>query len=154
MPKFSDHKLMLYAPEQVFDLVADIEKYPEFLPWCLGARVLRREGDVIHADLEIGWKLIREKFTSRVTLDRPNSIHVDYVDGPMRFMTSDWTFTLAPGGCDVGLVTEFEFKSRSLQMVMGVLFNEAAKRMVSAFETRARRVLKPRIVGDGEHTSG
>ncbi len=144
MPRYTERKTLPYAPEQLFDLVADIEKYPEFLPWCLGARITRREGDTVHADLIIGWKLIREKFASRVTLVRPGSIHVDYLDGPMRYMNNDWRFEAAPnGGCTIDFLVDFEFKSKALQLVMAALFNEVAHRMVSAFEARAQKVLKP-----------
>jgi coenzyme Q-binding protein COQ10 len=143
MPRFAEQKVLPYAPEQVFDLVADIETYPQFLPGCLEARITRREGDVIYADLVIGWKMIRERFTSKVTLTRPNAIHVDYVEGPMRYMVNDWTFEPAPDGkCRITIVNEFEFKSRSLQMIMGALFNEFARHMVGAFEQRARRSLR------------
>ena len=144
MPRYSENKLLPYAQADVFDLVADIGKYPEFLPWCIDSRVTRREGDVVYADLVIGWKLIRESFTSKVILTRPDSIHVDYVDGPMRYMVNDWTFTATDTGqCAVDFKVDFEFKSRSLQMLMGVFFNEAAHRMVGAFEQRARQTLRP-----------
>ena len=144
MPRYSERKILPYAPEDVFDLVADIGKYPEFLPWCLAARVTKREGNIVYADLVIGWKLIRETFTSKVTLTRPGEIHVDYIDGPMRYMNNQWKFApMTNGHCQVDILVDFEFKSKSLQAVMGVLFNEAARRMVSAFEARALKVLKP-----------
>jgi coenzyme Q-binding protein COQ10 len=144
MPQFRDQRILPYTAEQVFDLVADIGKYPEFLPWCVGARIVKREGNVVTADLDIGFKLIQETFTSRVTLDRPGHIHVDYVAGPMRTMTNDWTFQELPDGrCSVGITNQFEFKSRSFQLLAGALFAEIARHMVGAFEQRARRVLTP-----------
>jgi coenzyme Q-binding protein COQ10 len=142
MPRYTEHKILPYAPEDVFDLVADIAKYPEFLPWCLGARIRSRDGDVITADLIIGWKLIRETFTSRVTLTRPDKIHVDYIDGPMRYMHNDWRFSKTPAGaCAIDFEVDFEFKSRTLERVMGVFFGEAVRRMVGAFEERASEKL-------------
>ncbi len=142
MPRFTDQRLLPYTPEQVFDLVADIEKYPEFLPWCVAARIVKQEGNIVTADLDIGFKLIQETFRSRVTLDRPNRIHVDYVAGPMRTMTNEWSFAAAPDGkCTVGIVNEFEFKSKAFQLLAGAIFTEIARHMVGAFEQRARRVL-------------
>jgi coenzyme Q-binding protein COQ10 len=143
MPKYEEKKILPYAPEQLFDLVMDIEQYPDFLPWCIGARIVKREGDIVTADLVIGWKLIREKFRSKVTLTRPTAIHVDYLEGPMRYMRNDWRFTPHANGTDLQFLVDFEFRSRALEMVMGVFFNEAARRMVSAFEERARQNLKP-----------
>jgi coenzyme Q-binding protein COQ10 len=141
MPRFSEHKTMPYTADQVFDLVADIEKYPQFLPWCVGARIIRREGDVVIADLDIGFKLVRETFTSRVTLTRPTGIHVDYVAGPMRTMINEWTFEpTEDGNCVVTVVNDFEFKSRTLQILMGNFFTDVAHRMVTSFEDRARRL--------------
>ncbi len=143
MPRYTEHKILPYAPEDVFDLVADVARYPEFLPWCIGARVTKHEGDVLYADLIIGWKMVRETFTSRVSLTRPGRIHVDYIEGPMRYMNNEWTFTrTANGYCAIDFVVDFEFKSKSLQAIMGVFFNEAVRRMVSAFEERAQAVLK------------
>ncbi len=144
MPRYRERKVLPYAPEDVFDLVADISKYPEFLPWCLASRITRRDGDVLYADLVIGWKLIRETFTSKVTLKRPLEIHVDYIDGPMRYMNNHWKFERTPSGqCSVDFLVDFEFKSKSLQAVMGVFFNEAVRRMVGAFEAQARATLRP-----------
>ena len=142
MPRYTERKILPYAPEDVFDLVADVAKYPEFLPWCLAARIRSNDGNVIIADLVIGWKLIRETFTSRVTLTRPDKIHVDYIEGPMRYLHNDWTFThTAEGHCAIDFVVDFEFKSKSLQAVMGVFFGEAVRRMVGAFEERAKATL-------------
>ena len=125
----------------MFDLVADIEKYPEFLPWCIDARIWKREGNVIHADLIIGYKLFRERFTSKVTLEKPGHIHVEYLKGPLKHLSNHWRFLPAnPDSCVIDFFVDFEFKNPVFQKVMGVFFNEAVKRMVSAFEARARKL--------------
>jgi ribosome-associated toxin RatA of RatAB toxin-antitoxin module len=93
MPTHAEKRELPYRPEQLFDLVADIERYPEFLPWCVGARVRSREGDLVVADLVIGFKVVRERFTSRVKLDRPNlRIDVAYTEGPFRYLNNHWIF--------------------------------------------------------------
>eukprot|EP00752_Nemacystus_decipiens_P000746 g746.t1 len=123
----------------MFDLVADVGRYPEFLPWCRGARIRRREGDLIVADLIIGFKGITERFTSRVQLDRDNLvIDVAYEDGPFKYLKNHWKFIEEEGGCLVDFYVEFEFRSRMLQRMIGLVFTEAVRRMVNAFESRAR----------------
>ena len=141
MPTHAERRLLPYSSEQLFDLVADVERYPEFLPWCLGARVRERTGDTITADLLIGFKLVRERFTSRVVLDRPRRIDVSYTEGPFRYLNNHWEFMPQPdGSCLIDFYVDFEFRSRMLQKVIGVLFNEAVRRMVGAFEGRARQL--------------
>ncbi|HXM85682.1 MAG TPA: type II toxin-antitoxin system RatA family toxin [Stellaceae bacterium] len=138
MPTHAEKRFLPYTPEQVFDLVADIERYPEFLPWCVGARIRERRDNVILGDLLIGWRMVREKFTSRVTLNRPDRIDVEYAEGPFKYLKNHWLFERQPGGCLVDFYVDFEFRSRMLQGVIAALFNEAVKRMVSAFEKRAK----------------
>lgn len=141
MPTHAEKRRLPYSPEQMFDLVADIEKYPEFLPWCIACRVRERDGDIIWGDLVAGFKVFRESFTSKVTLDRPDLIHVEYIDGPFRYLNNHWKFL--PGddaGCDIDFYIDFEFHSRLLQKAAGAVFNEAVKRMVQAFEDRAHDV--------------
>jgi coenzyme Q-binding protein COQ10 len=130
---------MPYRPEQLFDLVADVERYPEFLPWCVGARILKRSDAAIRADLAIGFKGIRERFTSQVTLDRPNlQIDVTYENGPFKYLDNHWRFEpLGTERCMLDFHVDFEFRSRILDMLMGRLFDEAVRRMVRAFEERA-----------------
>src|SRR5581483_6034108 len=101
MPEHRETRVLPYTPAQMFDLVAGVERYPEFLPWCIGARILRRHEDVFFADLVIGWKVIRERFTSKVTLAAPGAIHVDYIQGPLKYLHNDWRFAEAPGGSEV-----------------------------------------------------
>jgi coenzyme Q-binding protein COQ10 len=141
MPTHAEQRTLPYTPEQLFDLVADVERYPEFLPWCLGARVRRREGNLVVADLLIGFKMFRERFTSRVVLDRPQRIDVSYEEGPFRYLNNHWIFEALPDGrCRIDFFVDFEFRSAILQKIIGVLFNEAVRRMVSAFEGRARQL--------------
>jgi len=138
MPTHAEERVLAYTPEQLFDLVADIERYPEFLPWCVGARIKERRPDLIVADLIIGFRMFRERFTSRVSLDRPRRIDVEYAEGPFRYLNNHWTFTSDPKGCRVDFFVDFEFRSRLLQRLIEVLFSEAVRRMVGAFEKRAR----------------
>lgn len=140
MPTHAEQRFLPYAPEKLYDLVADIERYPEFLPWCVGARLLKRDGNVIHADLMIGFKMIRETFTSKVTLGAPDRIDVDYQKGPFRHLKNHWVFNPHPDGCLIDFYIDFEFRSRILRNLIEPLFNEAVRRMVSAFEARARAV--------------
>lgn len=139
MPIHAEKRVLPYRPEQLFELVADIESYPEFLPWCLAARVRKREGDLVVADLVIGFKMIRERFTSRVTLDRPDRrIDVTYAEGPFKYLQNHWVFLDHPDGCLIDFYVDFEFRSRLLQRLIQPLFHEATRRMVAAFESRAR----------------
>ena len=142
MPIHAEQRLLPYRPEQLFDLVADIERYPEFLPWCLAARITKRENEVINADLVIGFRMIRERFKSRVTLDRPAlRIDVAYLDGPFKYLNNHWIFEPMPGGqTRLDFFVDFEFRSALLSRLIGVLFNEAVRRMVAAFETRAKQL--------------
>jgi coenzyme Q-binding protein COQ10 len=141
MPTHAEQRVLPFTREQLFDLVADIERYPEFLPWCLGARVRERRDNLIVADLLIGFKMVRERFTSKVTLNPPNRIDVAYAEGPFRYLANHWVFEPASeGGCRIDFFVDFEFRSRVLQKLIGVLFNEAVRRMVAAFETRARHL--------------
>lgn len=140
MPTHAEQRILPYTPEQLFDLVADVERYPEFLPWCVGARVRERRDDLIIADLLIGFRMFRERFTSKVTLDRPRRIDVAYSEGPFRYLDNHWVFEPVEGGCRIDFFVDFEFRSAILQKLIGVLFNEAVRRMVAAFETRAQRL--------------
>ena len=141
----AEQRLLGYRPEQMFDLVADIERYPEFLPWCIGARIRERTDTLVVADLIIGFKMIRERFTSRVSLDRDRlTIEVTYADGPFKQMTNRWRFEPTEDGrCRIDFYVAFEFRSAMLQKLIGVLFHEAVRRMVGAFETRARKLYGP-----------
>ena len=140
MPTHAEERVMPYAPEQLFALVADIERYPEFLPWCVGARIREKKPDLVVADLIIGFRMFRERFTSRVALDRPRRIDVTYEEGPFKYLNNHWVFEPVPGGCRVDFFVDFEFKSRLLQHLIELLFHEAVRRMVGAFEHRAEEL--------------
>ncbi|XDA96709.1 type II toxin-antitoxin system RatA family toxin [Sulfitobacter sp. LCG007] len=142
MPTHSETRILPYTAEQMYTLVADVQDYPEFLPWCAAARVLTREPEgnteIMTADLVISFKVFREKFTSRVVLDPGNRrIETEYLDGPFRYMRSDWQFKDVDGGCEVSFFVDFAFRNMILQKLIGVVFNEAMMRIVRAFEARA-----------------
>ena len=142
MPRHHEDRLMPYAAGQVYALVADVARYPEFLPWNSAARIKSRMpcegGEVIEADLVISFKLFRERFGSRVRLlPDQGRIETEYLDGPFRHLKSVWTFVDAPGGCRVVFDVDFEFRNAILAGVIGLVFNEAMKRVVAAFERRA-----------------
>jgi coenzyme Q-binding protein COQ10 len=137
MPTHAEKKLLPYTREQLFDVVADVHRYPEFLPWCVSARVVSRTETDLVADLTIGFKMFRETFRSEVTLDRPAHVHVRYLNGPFRYLNNHWRFTQVDGGTEVDFFVDFEFRSRLLQAVIGTVFNEAVRLMVRAFERRA-----------------
>lgn len=142
MTTHAEKRNLPYTPEQLYTLVADVARYPEFLPWCLSSRITRREGEnVFYADLVIGYKMVREKFGSRVTLDAPNLVHVEYLSGPMKYLSNHWKFIREDdGSCTIDFFVDFEFKNRFLQNLIGVFFNEVVRRMVSAFEERAEQL--------------
>ena len=156
MPTHAEKRTVPYSPEQMFDLVGGVEQYPTFLPWCVACRIRRRDGsDAFVADLVIGFKMFRERFTSRVGLDRPNRVDVSYHEGPFRYLTNHWTFQPdGRGNCVIDFYVDFEFRSRTLQKLIGKLFNEAVQRMVNAFERRARNLYGPARPGPRPTGSG
>ncbi len=144
MPSFRITRHVRHSAQQMYDLVADIERYPEFLPLCESLRVLRRQEDaqgnpVLVAEMGVGYKAIRERFTTRVGLDRDNlKITAEYIDGPFRHLENRWTFKeAADGGCDVDFFITYEFKSFALGLLMGSMFDRAFRKFTDAFETRA-----------------
>ena len=145
MPTHAEKQVVPYRPDQLFELVADVGRYPEFLPWCVAARVRSRTEAELVADLTIGFGPFRESFTSRVTLDRPHRVKVRYETGPFRYLNNQWEFVAHPQGCQVAFFVEFEFRSRILQAAIGVVFNEAVRRMVGAFQKRAHDVYGPPV---------
>jgi len=141
MPHHRETRLLPYTPEQLFALVAAVERYPEFLPWCKGARVLERKDGVIKADLLIGYKMFQEKFTSIVTLGVPQKISVQYLSGPLSYLTNEWEFR--PSGkdaCELSFDVEFDFRSPLLGAAMEMFFDKALRKMVAAFEERAKEL--------------
>jgi len=140
MPTHAESRTVPFTPEQMWDLVADVDRYPQFLPWCAGAKVRQQTDSEQVADMTIGFGPFRERFTSRNALLRPQYIKVRYERGPFRYLNNDWNFGPDPQGCKVDFRIDFEFRSRILQAAIGVVFNEATRRMVNAFLRRARDV--------------
>lgn len=138
MPKHHETKVVPYTPEQLFNLVADIESYPQFLPWCMGAEIRDRDGQVVTADLIIGYKAFREKFTSVVELKPHEEIRVKYISGPLSNLHNQWKFLRHHDGCTLDFEVEFGFRSPFLGFIMDQFFDVAFRRMVSAFEARAK----------------
>jgi len=149
MPAFADRQTLPYRADQLFDLVADVGKYPEFLPWCVAARVRSRSSTDLLADLTFGFGPFRESFLSRVALDRPRGMVVRYENGPFRYLTNRWDFTPTPDGCVVDFHVDFEFRSRVLQAAIGLVFQDAVHRLVGAFHARARAVYGTTAPPDG-----
>ncbi|MDA9031647.1 type II toxin-antitoxin system RatA family toxin [Amylibacter sp.] len=147
MPTHTEKRIMPYTAKQMYDLVADVETYPDFLPWCAATRIRKVTKDsyktIIEADLIIAFKVFRERFGSRVTLKAEKfSIDVEYLDGPFKYLNNHWIFRDVDGGCEADFFVDFEFKSRVLQALIGVVFNEAMQRIVKAFEMRADDLYK------------
>jgi coenzyme Q-binding protein COQ10 len=141
MPTHAEKRLLPYTPEKLYNLVSDVEKYPDFLPWCIALRVRSREVKMINADMIIGFKVFREKFTTRVTLNPPRRIDVEYLDGPFKYLNNHWIFKpIDDGACEIDFYVNFEFKSILLQKAIGAVFNEAVQKMINAFEARAHRI--------------
>lgn len=143
MPSHHETRKLPYTPQQMFDLVADVESYPQFLPWTAAARVRDRRdvdgGEVMEADLVISFKVFRERFGSRVTLwPADMKIDTEYLDGPFRHMESRWSFRDDPKGCEVAFDVDYEFRNRILGSAAGLFFNDAMQRVVRAFERRAQ----------------
>src|ERR1700724_3101748 len=144
MPQFSSKRRVHHSAPQMFCLVADVERYPEFVPLCKSLKIRQRTAkpdgiEILIADMTVSFKLVREAFTSRVTLDRPNlKILVEYLQGPFSNLENRWTFEAkSETDCDVGFFLAYEFKSRMLAMLMGTMFDTAFQRFAAAFEKRA-----------------
>ncbi len=148
MPTHAEQRILPFSQQQLYDLVAGVERYPEFLPWCLAVRIRKSDGREIVADLMVGFKMVRERFTSRVQLTEPGQrIDVQYIEGPLRSLNNHWRFEPPDEGCLIDFFVDFEFKSRLLQKAFQPLFNEAVRRMVSAFEARAYDLYGPALQG-------
>ena len=147
MPSFRTRRQVQHSAEQMFDLVADVERYPKFVPLCRDLKVRKRssEGDgieVLVADMTVSYKLVRESFRSCVTLDRPKlQILVEYLEGPFSHLENRWTFhAVGEKLCDVEFFIDYEFRSRTLGLLMGAMFDAAFRRFAAAFERRADQV--------------
>ena len=141
MPRHSETRNICYAPEQMFDLVADVGRYQEFLPWVAATRVRSNSDNLMIADLVVGFKAIKETFTSRVTKQRPSTLTVDYIEGPLKYLHNSWRFEPdGKGGTDIRFCVDFAFKSRIFESLAGQMFDRALRRMIGAFETRAHEL--------------
>ena len=138
MPRHSETKYVPYSPEQMFDLVADVARYDEFLPWVSAVRVRSSSETEMVADLIVGFNAFKERFTSRVTKSKPSHITVDYIEGPLKYLKNEWRFDAAPeGGTNVCFSVDFAFRSRLFETLAGAMFDRALRRMTGAFELRA-----------------
>ena len=138
MPRHSETRHLPYTPEQLFELVADVERYDEFLPWVVAVRVRSSSETQTVADLVVGFNAFKERFTSRVHKERPTQICVDYVEGPLKYLHNEWKFARSTdGGTDLFFSVDFAFKSRLFETLAGSMFDRALRRMTSAFEQRA-----------------
>ncbi|MEO0062822.1 MAG: Ribosome association toxin RatA [Pseudomonadota bacterium] len=138
MPGIRETRRLPFTAEQMFDLVADVSRYGEFLPWVVATRVKSDDGSEMVADMLVGFKALREKFTSRVIKARPERIEVVYIDGPMRDLDNTWTFRDLPeGGCEIDFAVDFSFRNKMFEMLAGQYFDRAFRKMVEAFEVRA-----------------
>jgi coenzyme Q-binding protein COQ10 len=138
MPRHSETRHLPYTPEQLFDLVADVASYDEFLPWVVAVRIRSSSETETIADLIVGFSAFKERFTSKVVKQRPESICVDYVEGPLKYLHNEWQFERAPdGGTNVHFSVDFAFNSRLFETLAGQMFDRALRRMTGAFEQRA-----------------
>ncbi|HEY0314834.1 MAG TPA: type II toxin-antitoxin system RatA family toxin [Sphingomonas sp.] len=158
MPHHSETRHLPYTPEQMFDLVADVARYGEFLPWVAAVRVRSDGPTEMVADLVVGFKGISERFTSKVGKQRPDRLHVDYLEGPLKYLTNDWAFRPdGQGGSFVDFTVDFAFRSRLFEMLAGQVFDRALRKMIGAFETRAAALYGASagsaVAGDGSSSS-
>lgn len=141
MPGISETRALPYSCEQMFDLVANVDRYPEFLPWVVATRVRSDSDTEMVADMLVGFKSLREKFTSKVHKQRPTLLRVNYVDGPLKDLDNRWVFRPATGGgCSIDFAVDFTFKNRVFEALAGQYFDRAFRKMVTAFETRAHEL--------------
>lgn len=138
MPRHSETRHVPYTAEQMFDLVADVGRYAEFLPWVVATRIRSNSDTAMVADLVVGFKSLRETFTSKVNKHRPERIAVDYLDGPLKYLHNEWGFEAHPdGGCTIEFCVDFAFRSRMFESLAGQVFDKALRKMTDSFEARA-----------------
>jgi coenzyme Q-binding protein COQ10 len=137
MPRHTEKQFLPYPPEQMFDLVADVGNYQEFLPWVAATRIRSDNDSEMVADLVVGFKALKETFTSRVHKRRPHEIVIDYVEGPLKYLHNSWKFNAVPGGTEVDFCVDFAFRNRIFEALAGQMFDRALRRMIGAFEERA-----------------
>ena len=141
MPRHTETRNLPYTPDQIFDLVADVKRYGEFLPWVAATRIRSDSDTLMIADLVVGFKSLKETFASRVKKHRPTQIEVDYIEGPLKYLHNSWNFRPdGKGGTDIDFCVDFAFKSRIFEALAGQMFDRALRRMIGAFETRAHEL--------------
>ena len=151
MPRHTETRILPYTPEQLFDLVADVGRYQEFLPWVAATRIRENSETAMTADLVVGFGALKETFSSRVKKSRPAEIEIDYLEGPLKYLHNSWKFAPAPGGTEVDFCVDFAFKNRLFEALAGQMFDRALRRMIGAFEERAHALYgKP---GSGSSSS-
>ena len=144
MPRHSEKRFVPYTDDEMFALVADVERYPEFLPWCAATRIKSRDGDTFEADLLAAFGAFRERFTSRVVMDRTaKTITIEYLDGPFEHLMNRWHFAKEEGGCTVEFDIDFAFKSKTLQALISGVFTRAVEKMTASFDERAHKLYGP-----------
>ncbi|MBD8676911.1 type II toxin-antitoxin system RatA family toxin [Sphingomonas sp. CFBP 13720] len=155
MPKHTETRHLPYTPEQMFDLVADVGRYGEFLPWVSAIRVRSNSETEMVADMIVGFKGLRESFTSKVAKERPGHLRVDYLDGPLKYLNNDWIFRSdGKGGTLVEFAVDFQFKNRVFEMLAGQVFDRALRKMIGAFEDRAAALYGDSATGSSTASSG
>ena len=137
MPRHTEKRFLPYTPAQLFDLVADVGRYQEFLPWVAATRIRSNSDTEMVADLVVGFKALKETFTSKVHKHRPAEIEIDYVEGPLKYLHNSWRFRPIPGGTEVDFCVDFAFRNRLFEALAGQMFDRALRRMIGAFEERA-----------------
>ncbi|MDO9364321.1 MAG: type II toxin-antitoxin system RatA family toxin [Sphingopyxis sp.] len=138
MPRHHETRVLPYSDEQMFALVTDIDRYPEFLPWVIALRIRSDDANESVADMIVGFKGLRESFSCRVHKERPRAVTVSYIDGPMKHLNNEWHFQpVEGGGCRVDFLVDFSFRSRVFETLAGQMFDKALRKMITAFETRA-----------------
>lgn len=139
MPRHTEKRILPYSPEQLFDLVADVGRYQEFLPWVAATRIRSDSDTEMVADLIVGFKALKETFTSKVRKSRPHEIEIDYVDGPLKYLHNSWKFrAVGAGATEMDFCVDFAFRNRLFEAIAGQMFDRALRRMIGAFEERAR----------------
>jgi coenzyme Q-binding protein COQ10 len=137
MPRHSEKRTLPFTPEQLFDLVSDVGRYQEFLPWVAATRIRSSSETEMTADLVVGFRALKETFTSRARMIRPREIEIDYIEGPLKYLHNSWKFVPVPGGTEVDFCVDFAFRNRIFEALAGQMFDRALRRMIGAFEDRA-----------------
>ena len=153
MPRHTEKRLLPYTPEQLFDLVADVGRYQEFLPWVAATRIRANSETEMVADLVVGFGALKETFSSKVRKERPHKIAIDYIEGPLKYLHNSWQFRAVPGGSEVDFCVDFAFRSRIFEAIAGQMFDRALRRMIGAFEERAAFLYGPGSSGSSSSSA-